>query len=279
MIVLTDQVIRRIATTPTCHTVRGMCAAALLGIAWPAIHAADALDDLGKTESEWVSLRVETARLETAWREEHGLVASTLAALKERAVQAEERRDLARAKTAKDREELAQLRTRTQSSAADVKACDEHFRVLAAKLTTLRRSFPPRLSDALEMSFRSLANPNLAPAERIQLVANVLNRCTQFNHLISVGQDVVELPGETTPKSLDVVYWGLSHGYAIDRSTRKAWLGTPASGDWRWTPAPDAFDGVDKLISIAADKADPAFVTVPGPVVKMASESARGFSP
>lgn len=278
MIVPADQVLWRSAAT-CAHVLYFGCFVTLLGVVSPSLRAVDVFDDLSRTEREWVSLRVESARLETAWREERGLVESTLAALKERAVQAEEKRDLVRAKTAQDREELETLRTKTRSSAADVKACDDHFQALAAKLIALRPSLPPRLSEALEMSYRSLAERNLAPAERIQLVANVLNRCMQFNHLITTGQDVLTLAGEPAPKSLDVVYWGLSHGYAIDRASHKAWLGAPASDGWRWAPVTGAFDRVEKLIAIAADKADPEFMTVPAPAVKLTSGSTTGASP
>jgi len=95
---------------------------------------------------------------------------------------------------------------------------------------------------------------------------NVLNRCAQFNRSINVGEDVLALDGTSSTKSFEVIYWGLSYGYAVDRTAGKAWLGTSRDGGWRWEPKPEAFQNVLRLIDIAADKADPDFVVVPASV-------------
>jgi len=107
----------------------------------------------------------------------------------------------------------------------------------------------------------------------------VLNRCAQFDRVVTAGEDVLTLEGESGAKSLDVIYWGLSHGYAIDRSTRKAWLGRPGAGGWRWEPAPDAYARVAHLLDIARDRADPAFVVVPAQVTQALPETANHGAP
>jgi len=237
--------------------------------------AADTLETVEKSADEWVKLRVETARLETAWREERTLVESMVVALNERAVAAEEKRDLAKAKTAKEREELDGLRAKIEAEGNDVRAFEARLKDLTGTLVALRPALPPRLSEALELSFRSLANPSLPPGERMQLAMNVLNRCTQFNRSITVGEDVLALDGTSPAKSLGVIYWGLSHGYAVDRATRRAWLGAPGNGKWRWEPKPEAFENVVQLIAIATDKADPDFLIVPATVTRSISDNSR----
>jgi hypothetical protein len=237
--------------------------------------AADPLDEVDKTAREWIKLRVEATRLDTAWQSERALVETTLAALNERATLLEEKRDLARAKTAKDREELEILRAKNQQAAENLKTCEARLRPLTEKLLALRPNLPPRLSDALAMSYRSLADPGLPFGERLQIATNILNRCAQFNRLITAGEDVLSLDGEASAKSLETLYWGLSHGYAIDRSSRKAWLGSPQAGVWRWEPMPDAFDRVVQLIAISHDKADPALIVVPAAATKFVNETVR----
>ena len=237
--------------------------------------AADTLETVEKSAGDWVKLRVETARLESAWREERTLVESMVAALNERAVAAEEKRDLAKAKTAKEREELDGLRAKIEAEGNDVRTFEARLKDLTGKLVALRPALPQRLSEALEMSFRSLANPSLPPGERMQLAMNVLNRCTQFNRSITVGEDVLALDGTSPAKSLGVIYWGLSHGYAVDRATHKAWLGAPGNGGWRWEPKPEAFENVVQLIAIATDKADPDFLIVPATVTRSISDNSR----
>jgi hypothetical protein len=237
--------------------------------------AAETLDTVSKTADEWVKLRVETARLENAWKEERTLVESMVTALTEQAALAEEKRDLVKAQTAKDREELDGLRAKIEAETGDLQAFETRLKVLTAKLVALRPALPPRLSDALEMAFLSLEDSTLPPGERMQLAMNVLNRCTQFDRMITVGQDVVTADATAPAKSLEVIYWGLSHGYAVDRAEQKAWLGGPASGGWRWEPQPEAFKSVVQLIAIATDKADPDFVNVPATVARSIPEEAR----
>lgn len=241
----------------------------------PAAPAAEPLGEIDQHAREWVKLRVEAARLDTAWNSERPLVESTVAALRERATLLEEKRDLTKAKTARDREELETLRAKNRAAAEDLKAGEARLAKLTARLAALRPSLPPRLADALEMSYRSLADPALPMAERLQLAMTVLNRCAQFNRLVSAGEDVLMVPGESTPKSLETIYWGLSHGYALDRGARQAWLGSPRANGWQWAAQPEAFDRVAKLIAIARDQADPALVAVPAPAAKAVAPANR----
>ena len=237
--------------------------------------AEDSLKDVGNVATEWVKLRVETKRLETAWQEEHALVESMVVASKERAEAAEEKRDLLKARTAKEREELDSLRAKNKAAAAELLVSETRLQAITEKLTALRPKLPPRLSEALEFSYISLANPKLTPGERMQLTMTVLNRCAQFNRVVTTGEDVLTLDGEPTQKSFEVIYWGLSHGYAVDRAAHKVWLGAPDTEGWRWRVVPNAFENVVKLIAIANDKADPDFVVVPAVVRQSLPEASK----
>jgi len=237
--------------------------------------AEDSLKDVGNVATEWVKLRVETKRLEAAWQEEHALVESMVVASKERAEVAEEKRDLLRARTAKEREELDSLHAKNKAAAAELLVSETRLLAVTEKLTALRPKLPPRLSEALEFSFLSLANPKITPGERMQLTMTVLNRCALFNRVVTTGEDVLTLEGEPTPKSFEVIYWGLSHGYAVDRAAHKVWLGAPDAGGWRWRVVPNAFENVMKLIAIANDKADPDFIVVPAVVAQLLPEATK----
>ena len=231
--------------------------AILLVLATPLVYAVDALEEADKSAGEFVKLQVENARLETEWRSQRALLESLVNAHQERAASLEEKRELTKAKTAKDREDLDALRARIQSANDDIRV--------------LRPSLPPHLSEALEMAYRTLAGTEAPVSERLQQAMNVLNRCAQFNRMVVVGEDVLTLEGEPPEKSLVVIYWGLSHGYAVDHAARKAWLGSPGPAGWQWEARPEAFGGVVKLIAIANDKADPTYVAVPATVTRSLS--------
>lgn len=225
--------------------------------------AADSIESVGKTAGEWVRIRAETVRIENEWLTERALLESTVNSLKERAIALEEKRDHARAARAEERAELATLAAKGSAAAQELSGVENRLQTVTAGLLALRPTLPPRLSEALEMSFRSLRGSGLSPGERMQLVMTVLNRCAQFNGMVSAGEEVLTLAGEPGPKSVDVIYWGLSHGYAFDRTTGRAWLGRPGADQWEWQARPEAAAAVGELMAIHRDKADPGFVAVP----------------
>jgi hypothetical protein len=237
--------------------------------------APDTLQSVEKSASEWVKTRVETVRLETEWASDQVLLKSTIHALQERAKLIEERRDEIKAQTAEERAELDALTAKQQAAAAETDLLEQRLKALSVQLLALRPVLPPRLSDALEMSFRSLAGTELSVGERMQLAMTVLNRCAQFNRSINYGGEVLTLDGESAAKSLDVIYWGLSHGYALDPATGKAWFGSPGPEKWQWDARPELAPRVAELIAIHTDKADPGFVTVPAHVKKTFTASAQ----
>jgi hypothetical protein len=236
---------------------------ALLVLVAPSVCAADPLKDADESAGEFIRLQIEEARLETEWGSQRELLESLVRAHQQRAESLEDSRDAMNAKTAGVREELDGIQARIQSANDDAKVFETRLNTLSSQLLALRPSLPPRLSEALEMSYRTLAGTSLPASDRMQVAMNVLNRCAQFNRVITVGEDILSVEGEPPEKSLEVIYWGLSHGYAMDSTGRKAWLGSPGPMGWVWEAKPEAFDNVARLIAIAQDKADPAFVPVP----------------
>jgi hypothetical protein len=72
----------------------------------------------------------------------------------------------------------------------------------------------------------------------MQLAMTVLNRCALFNRTVTCGDEVLTISGEQGAKSLEVIYWGLSHAYALDRAAGKAWYGAPGARDGSGTRVP-----------------------------------------
>jgi hypothetical protein len=236
---------------------------ALVGAMLKAEPSADPLEPGEKAAGAWIATRLETARLESAWISERPILESTVRGLNERAGTLEEKRDLLRSTTAKDREEVDLMKAKNRAAADDLQATEARLQALVAQLIELRPSLPPRLSEALELPYRSLANPGLASGERMQLAMTLLDRFAVFNRTVTSGEEVLTIEGEQGAKSLGVIYWGLSHAYALDSAAGKAWYGSPGPRGWQWEPRPDAVRAVAKLIAIYGDRADPDFVSVP----------------
>jgi hypothetical protein len=223
----------------------------------------DPVDTLAKLSLEWVKTRAEAVRAENDWANQRELLDATVKALEERARELEAKRDLLKAKTSKDRSDLDNLEIENQRLADQFKGMETRLKAIDERLVRLVPQLPPKLSLALELPLRSLADPNLAAGERMAHTMTVINRCAQFNRTITLGEEIVAAPGEPKPKLLQTVYWGMSHGYAHDRAAQKAWIGSPGSEGWKWTPSPETEPAIRDLIATFDEKAEPRFVAVP----------------
>ncbi len=213
--------------------------------------------------TEWSKVRGETVRLEEDWRVERELLQSTRRALQEQVTRLENEKRALEASTATERDSLAELAAGNAAAQASLKSAGQRLEAMAAQLIALRPWLPPRLSQALELPYRSLADPALSPTERMQLVTTLLNRCTLFDRSITYGEEVIAVPGETENRMLEVIYWGVSHGYALDRTAGKAYFGSPGAKGWAWEPIPAMAAQIGRLITIYRDKGDPVAVEVP----------------
>lgn len=227
------------------------------------LRAQDALASADKAAHDWLALRTEAVRLDTEWRTQREVLASLAAGLEERAKLAEEKRDQAKAQHSQELQDLAAVQAKNRAAAEDLQAAQARLEALSRRLLALRPKLPPRLSDALDLSYRTLASGGVPPAKRMEVAMSVLNRCGEFDRLVSVSEDLLTLEGEAPNKYFETIYWGLSRGYALDRASRRAWLGTAGPDGWRWEPKPEAYDAVVRLIGIAQDKGEPDWIAVP----------------
>jgi hypothetical protein len=106
-------------------------------------------------------------------------------------------------------------------------------------------------------------------------VTTILNRCAQFNKTITAGEEPVTLAGQTEKKLLNVIYWGLAQGYALDRVTGKAYLGTPGPAGWTWEENASASPALLQVIAVNQEKADPAFVELPARIAHLPGKTDR----
>lgn len=233
----------------------------------------DSVEVLEKAAADWVKIRAETVRLQTEWSTQQQLLASMVNGLEERAQTLEAKRDYLQAKTAKDREERANLETANKASADAMAGLDAQLKTMDAHLLQLRPALPPRLAEALSLPYQSLSGRELPVGERMQLTLTILNRCTQFNRTITCSEEVLNPGGEGKAQLLDVIYWGLSHGYALDRATGNTWFGSPGPEGWKWEPLPDSMKRVTQLFAIYRSKQEPDFTAIPARLRNMAQET------
>jgi hypothetical protein len=250
----------------------GVFLALLLSMA--RIHASDSIESVQRAAAEWSKLRVETVRIETEWKGQREMLQASLDALKERIATLERNRDELTASIAADEAKSGNLATTTTASRHAMETIDQRLHVVADQLVALRPGLPPRLAAALELPYRSIQDAKLGPAERMQHVMTIINRCGSFNKSVTCGEEALNLDGNASPRLLGVVYWGLSHAYALDQNGNKAYFGHPGKDGWIWEPQPEIAGAVAQLLAINEEKSDPAFVEVPAQILDSPVSSA-----
>jgi hypothetical protein len=238
------------------------CALALLA-STSSSQAAETLDSVQKAAIKVTEIRTETARLETEWNWQKDLMGSTIEALSKRAETLEAERDLLNASTAASRNETAEIQISYDAAADRFAAVEEFLGNLTARLVALRPWLPPRLSEALDLPYISLQDSSMTAGERMQFAATIVNRCAQFNKTITYGEEPLAIEGLGESRLVEVLYWGLSHAYALDRAGNRGYLGTPGNSGWTWAEKPGLGSSVASLIAVYRDEGQPNFVEVP----------------
>lgn len=250
-------------------------AAVTLVTSLPAL-AADSVETVQRAASDWAKLRAETVRLQTDWQWQRDTLGASLTVLQSRIATLEQNRDALTAKIAGEAAQSSDLVTKNEQARTGLQTVEQHLQEITGKLASIRPWLPPRLSSGLELAFRSIQDPKLGPAERMQHVVTIFNRCGAFNKSVTFAEEPLALDGTTDLRLLEVVYLGLSHAYALDRAGKVAYLGRPEKDGWRWERRDGLWTEVARLVAIRDEEADPAFVRVPAQVsTPFAAESNR----
>lgn len=242
--------------------VRAFCTCAPV-LAIPCANAADSIDSVQQAAIRVTEIRTETARLETEWNWQKNLMESTIAALEKRAEILGAERDLLEASTASARAETEEIRARYDVASEKFAEAEIFLGSLTARLVAMRPWLPPKLSDALELPYLSLQDDSMTTGERMQFASTILNRCSQFNKTITYGEEALEIEGLGESRLVEVLYWGLSHAYALDRADNRGFLGTPNETGWGWVEKSGLGSPIEKLIAVYRDETQPDFVEMP----------------
>lgn len=218
---------------------------------------------------ELIKLRAETVRVETAWATERGLLSGMVQSMAERAAAKEDEVRRLEAKYTEEQTELAKLTQLVGQGSRSVAALEPEAMKLAQRLASLRPALPPRLSAALELPYRSLDDSEVGVSERLQYLTTILNRCGQFNRTITYGEEVLMIEPSHPAQVVEVIYWGLGCGFALDRRNGRGWLGVPRDGEWEWLEQPGSADGIARLIGIHLGEQDPDWVGMPGRITEV----------
>ncbi len=142
---------------------------------------ANPLTDIQESAAKWSEIRSETSRLQSDSVAERSVLNSSISGLNIEADQLELEQKAMASEAQKHTEEIDRLTARNQANDAAIAQTVERLASLSGELIALRPALPPRLSNALDLPYRSIAQADMEPADRMRYTMAILNRCQQFD--------------------------------------------------------------------------------------------------
>ena len=239
-----------------------LCGLILISNSIQALAETDSIQAVQESTRKWTEIRLETVKLKEDWVWEKSILESTKDALAQRLQAAASQKKLVESETTLTRNELTKAKLENDQLKSAIIATEEHTQEVIDRLKQLKLKLPPRLSDALNLAYESLDDPQVSLGEKQQLIVTICNRCTQFNSLVTYSEEAVDPTGADS-RVLQVIYLGLSQGYALDRSNNTAYYGHPEDGKWQWDEDRSLTGSITQLIDVFKEEIDPAIITVP----------------
>lgn len=264
-------------TSPARTAVRLAATAAGLALAASTGVASDSVVAVQRAAADWTRLRVELAKVRADWEAQREALDASIEAMQARvaALETEASRLEAELRAEASTTTAADPDVGNERARAALELAGQRLDATVERLAALRPSLPPRLSESLDLAFRSVADRGLGTADRIQHLATILGRCSAFNRTFTLAEQELAPAGSDRPRLLEVLHVGLSHAYAYDRSRGLAYLGRPGSAGWTWEPRPDSAESVAGMIAVFRQERDPGILLGPVQISENAG-STRG---
>lgn len=225
----------------------------------------ETIESLQQSALKWVDLREQSVQLESNWKWQKELLESTNYALAARADFLKVEIELLKAEIAGFDLEVSEKSSLHSAAILEMKELEELTDSMILSLLSIRPYLPPRLSNALELPYRSIEDAILSKSERLQHAISVFNRSFQFNKSATLSEEQLE----GNDRFFEVLYWGLSHAYALDRQNQISYIGAPGENGWQWNRDDSVVDSTIELIAIFKGEVDPAFVKTPVKIVEL----------
>ena len=225
----------------------------------------DSIKAIQESTRKWTEIRMETVKLQEDWVWEKNILQNTKDALSQQLESMKAQKKLIEAETALARDDLDKAKSENVQLKKALIATEEYTQEMIERLKILLPQLPPRLSEALKLAYESLDDDEISLGEKQQLIVTICNRCTQFNNLVTYSEEKVD-PDGADARVLQVIYLGLSQGYALDRSEKTVFYGYSDGEQWRWEEDRSLAGEIRQLIDVFKEEADPEIVAVPATI-------------
>jgi hypothetical protein len=222
------------------------------------------LSSLESLVQQWVNLRREIAqeqqnrsRRKNQWQMEMSLLTKESKRLDKQIAAANKFKAGNADKIASDLERKKMLQ-KSLDNAADV------VTRLTTNICEIIKQIPPSLlSENLKSIDAKDANIKLPVTKQIQITVSALSEIEKLENSIHSVSEIIDI--DNSRRKMDVIYPGLSCGFAVSSDNSIAAVGRPNAAGWKWQSSPEIAAEVRRLVDIKNHELPPQLVTLPLP--------------
>ena len=205
-------------------------------------------------------------------------------AISQEAIDWSEKKDLLDNLTSLGRDELKDLTREIRLAAETASEADEKRAALIAeeqlfvagrqkiqsfldrqvpRLELMKRRLPQVLLDSLQASYLQLNASSSGLAQQMQAFALILDGIHKFDGMITVSEELRELPSGSSGM-VKTVYVGFGAAYYLSEADDDAGIGSPSETGWVWSSKPEIGPRVSEVLKMLdGGKPQAAFVALP----------------
>jgi hypothetical protein len=227
---------------------------------------------LRTTMAEWVETMRKIQTEEDNWANDKEVLGNYREGLEREIADLNER--IAAAKTRKDgadKESLDLTTKRTEFVSARDSLVTE-FRKLEAQFKTALGIIPPplrkepRVAQLIEDFEKAAALPDDKADEgiskRVLTLVNLVSEIEKFQQTVVVRPEL-HRDSQDREFNMQVVYFGLSAAYAVNKESTFALVGKPTAEGWKYEPRPDLAKDIQRMLAAILGDAEAAFTNLP----------------
>ncbi len=227
------------------------------------------VDTLQELVSKWVDLKKEIGREEEVWKEQKEILKQGhQLLLKEKVMLEVEIADVSERQTSAEKERAELLKSKKELKDA-LSSCLPALTRAEAELQKLTELIPSALRKSLEKGIRKLTSsaPQDIP-KRLRIAVGAYKEIERLENQIHLIRETLEVE-KGNFREMDVIYLGLSQGYAVSLDGEMAGVGRPSMNGWIWEWRAELSDEVKRAISCYKRQSPPDFVHLPLKIVNL----------
>jgi len=249
-------------------TTLALCAG--LANSWPTLANAKLLpksvNEVEASTDRWIGLESQIASAKTDWLAEKTLLENTVELLK-----AEEAALAAQLEANKKASGIYlgnrdRMRERVAQTRAALEGFAEPLNLIEKRLDSLLPGFPEPLQEKLQIHLNAAeagAQDALAVPARVQAMVAALTAIDRFGNTLTTDRVARPAP-DSGEVSVQVLYWGLACGFAIDPAHSRAWIIEPKPDGWSWQAKDVQYQQIALLFEqFNDDTVAPALIELP----------------